>query len=63
MEETPSAIQYFVNDQALVSRESVVVDDEKKIEPLYRYFMLYIMCFHDGSYFSWVSRYDTCYYF
>ncbi len=31
IEETPSVIQYFVDDKALVSWELVVVNDEKKI--------------------------------
>ena len=63
MEETASVIQYFVDDKALVSWESVVVDDEKKIGSLYRYFMLYIVYFDDGGYFGWIGRYYTCYHF
>ena len=63
IEETASVIQYFVDEQALVRWESVVFDDEKKIEPLNRYFMLYIMYFNDGGYFSWICRYYTVYHF
>ena len=56
-------VQYFVDDKALVSWESVVFDDEKKIEPLYRYFMLYFIYFNDDGYFSWICRYYTFYHF
>lgn len=63
MEETSTVIQYFVDNQASVSWELVVVDDEKKNGPFYRYFMLYFIYFNDSSYFSWIGRYDTFYYF